>query len=54
MGEIGCAIFLVERGEWDGETYPILYAKAAVVDGETIKPGVWYTLKNGEIVEVCE
>ena len=54
MGEIGCAIFLVERGEWDGETYPILSAKAAVVDGETIKPGVWYTLKNGEIVEVCE
>ena len=54
MGEIGCAIFLVERGEWDGEMYPILSAKAAVVDGETIKPGVWYTLKNGEIVEVCE
>ena len=54
MGEIGCAIFLVERGEWDGETYPILSAKAAIVDGETIKPGVWYTLRNGEFVEVDE
>ena len=54
MGEIGCAIFLVERGEWDGETHPILSAKAAIVDGETIKPGVWYTLRNGEFVEVDE
>ena len=26
--------------------------KTLVVDGETIKPGVWYTLENGEIVEV--
>ncbi|OUO09177.1 DUF7666 domain-containing protein [Flavonifractor sp. An4] len=51
MGALGCAICLVERGEWDGETYPILSAKAAVVDGKTIKPGVWYTLKGGEFVE---
>ena len=54
MGALGCAIFLVERGEWDGETYPIISVKAAVVDGETIKPGVWYTLKGGEFVEVEE
>ena len=52
MGEIGCALFLAERGEWNGETYPILSAKAEIVDGEKIKPGVWYTLKNGEFVEV--
>ena len=51
MGEIGCALFLVERGKWDGETYPIIHAKAAIVDGENIMPNVWYTLKNGEIVE---
>ena len=51
MGALGCAIFLVERGDWDGETYPIIFAKAAIVDGETIKPNVYYTLKNGEIVE---
>ena len=54
MGALGCAICLVERGEWDGETYPIVSTKAAIVDGETIKPGVWYTLKDGEFVEVGE
>lgn len=52
MGEIGCALFLVERGNWNGEYYPIISAKAEIVDGERIKPGVWYTLKNGEFVEV--
>lgn len=52
MGALGCAICLVERGEWNGETYPIISAKATIVDGETIKPGVWYTLKGGEFVEV--
>ena len=52
MGEIGNAICVVERGEFDGTTYPIKAIKAAIVDGETIKPGVWYTLKDGEFVEV--
>ena len=28
--------------------------KAALVDGEKIKPGVWYRVKNGEFVEVEE
>lgn len=51
MGALGCAIFLVERGEWDGETHPIIDAKAAIVDGVNIKANVYYTLKNGEIVE---
>ena len=52
MGSLGCALFLVERGECDGETYPIVAVKAAIVDGENVKPGVWYTLRNGELVEV--
>ena len=52
MGALGCGICLVERGEWDGETYPIKHIKAAIVDGETIKSDVWYTLKNGEFVEL--
>ena len=52
MGALGCAIFCVERGEWDGETYPIIAVKAAIVDGERIKPDTWYQLKNGEFVEV--
>ena len=51
MGSLGCALFLVERGEYDGETYPIVAVKAAIVDGENVKPGVWYTLRNGELVE---
>ena len=54
MGTIGCAICLVERGEWDGETYPIVSVKAAIVDGQSIKADTWYTLKNGEFVEVVE
>ena len=52
MGALGCAIFCVERGEWDGETYPIIAVKAAIVDGEKIKADTWYRLKNGEFVEV--
>ena len=52
MGAIGCAICCVERGEWDGETYPIIAVKAAIVDGEKIKADTWYRLKNGEFVEV--
>ena len=51
MGALDCAICLVERGEWDGETYPIISVKAAIVDGKKIKPGVWYTLKGGEFIE---
>ena len=51
-GALGCAICCVERGEWDGETYPIIAVKAAIVDGEKIKADTWYRLKNGEFVEV--
>ena len=54
MGALGCAICCVERGEWNGETYPIVAVKAAIVDGETIMPGVWYALENGALVEVKE
>ena len=53
-GALGCAIVVTERGGWNGETYPIVGIKAAIVDGETIKANVWYTLKNGEFVEVSE
>ena len=51
-GALGCAIFLAERGEWDGETYPIIDVKAAIVDGGAVKADTWYTLQNGELVEV--
>ena len=52
MGALGCAICCVERGEWDGETYPIIAVKTAIVDGEKIKADTWYRLKSGEFVEV--
>ena len=52
LGSLGNAIVCCERGPWNGETYPLLAIKAAIVDGETIKADTWYTLKNGEFVEV--
>ena len=48
---IGSAICLAERGRWNGETYPLLAVKAAIVDGDILKPDTWYELKNGEFVE---
>ena len=53
-GAIGCAIVCVERGEWNGETYPIKAICSSIVDGEKIKADTWYTVKNGEFVEVEE
>ena len=44
MGDIGNAIVCVERRD-NGEIAAIL---AGIVDGETLKPGVWYTVKNGQ------
>ena len=43
-----------ERGKWNGEEYPLLAIKAAIVDGETIKADTWYTLRDGEFVEVAD
>ena len=48
MGDIGNAIVCVERRD-NGEIAAIL---SGIVDGETLKPGVWYTVKNGQWVEV--
>ena len=48
---LGSAIVVVERGEFNGKTYPLINIKAAIVDGEKIKADTWYTLKNGEFVE---
>ena len=50
-GAIGCWLVLTERDDWNGETYPIKEVRAVKVDGETIKPGVFYKLQNGEVVE---
>ena len=50
-GSIGSFLVLSEWGEWDGEKYPFLGASMAEIDGDTIKPDVWYALRNGKIVE---
>ena len=52
MGAIGCAIFAVERGEWDGDTYPIISVAAGIVDGVTLKEKTWYKCVGGKFVEV--
>lgn len=49
-GELGSVILIVEERNL---TYDILEWKAGVIDGKTLKPNVWYKLKNGEFVE-CE
>ena len=49
---LGSAICLFEHGDWNGETYPLLSVKAAIVDGVNLKPNVFYMLVNGEFQEV--
>ncbi|RHF76982.1 hypothetical protein DW668_05020 [Bacteroides stercoris] len=51
-GALGCWIVLTERGEWDENTYPIISVKAFKVDGKSIKEDTFYTLINGEAVEM--
>ena len=50
-GALGCWLVLTERGNWNGDTFPIKEVRAVKVDGEIIKPGVFYKLENGEVVE---
>ena len=47
---LGCWITLAE---WNfrGEPKPVC-VRSAQIDGEKLKPDTWYTLKNGEFVEV--
>ena len=49
----GMGAILVIAVEND-ENYGIKEWKAFVVDGENIKPDVWYKLKNGNLVETVE
>ena len=51
-GALGCWIVLTERGEWDGNTYPIISVKAFKVDGKSIKENTFYSLVNGEAVKM--
>ena len=54
MGALGCWLVLAERGEWDGEKYPIVEVKTIKVDGKEILPNRWYSLRNGAIIDVTE
>ena len=49
--KVGSWITLSEWGNGDGIYKPIC-VRTAYVDGETIKQDTWYTLKDGEFVEV--
>ena len=40
--------------EENSSDYEIAAWKAVIVDGKTIKADVWYTLKDGELVEAEE
>ena len=51
---LGNWIVVAEYGKWDGECYPVLCVRAGMIDGEILKPDVWYKLENGEFVEVDE
>ena len=46
-GAIGAVLVLTERDN----NYNIINAAAVIVDGEKIKAGTYYAMKNGEIVE---
>ena len=50
-GGMGSVLVICAESE---ASYDIVGWKAAIVDGETIKANVWYTLKDGDFVEVDE
>ena len=49
---VGAWITLAEYGDWNGSCYPCLCVKSAQIDGEALKPNVFYMLKGGDFVEV--
>lgn len=49
MGGLGAMLTIAVE---NADNYDIKEWKSFVVDGETIKENTWYTLKDGEIVEL--
>ena len=47
-GGMGAVLVIVNE---NADDYGIAEWKAAIVDGEKIKPDTWYRLRNGEFVE---
>ena len=50
-GGIGAVIVIAVENDDD---WRLKEWKAGVIDGETLKPDTWYTLKDGEFMEVSE
>lgn len=50
-GAFGCWLVLTERGEWNGNHYPVKDVKVVKVDGKNIKPDTFYRLVDGKPVE---
>ena len=50
-GAVGCWLVLTDRGGLNGDTCHIKEVRAVRVDGDTIKPGVFYKLVDGEVIE---
>ena len=51
---LGNWIVLAEYGIWNGKCYPVLCVKCGKIDGEFLKPDMWYKLEDGEFVEAGE
>jgi hypothetical protein len=51
-GTLGSWLVLAERGEWDGECYPIKNVKSKQVDGVILKDNIFYILQDGEFIEI--
>ena len=51
---LGNWIVLAEYGNWNGKYYPVRCVKCGKIDGEFLKPDVWYRLEDGEFVEAGE
>lgn len=51
-GALGCYIVLAEWGEDDEGNRQLKTVECHKVDGKTVKPDTWYTLKNGKFMEV--
>ena len=50
-GALGCYIILAEWGSDENGYRKLMSVKSHKVDGEVIKPNIFYVLKNGEFVE---
>ena len=50
-GGLGAVLVIAEESD---DSCDIFDWKAVIVDGETVKPNIWYTIKNGDLVEVPE